>query len=219
MLEYYTRHFGTVEVNNSFYRLPLETGLDSWRVSTPPNFCFAVKGSRYITHMKKLNDAAQAVERFFGRVGRLGRKLGPVVFQLPPRWEADAARLENFLEILPRHRCYAFELRDPTWHTPEIYAVLRRHNAAFCIFEIAGWFSGIEITADFTYIRLHGPDGAYQGSYPDSTLAEWAARIEDWRSKLRAVYVYFDNDQSGYAPQNALTLKRICAGEHRVHVV
>ncbi len=164
MLEFYTRHFDTVELNNTFYRLPTPAAVAGWREGTPPRFCFAAKGSRFLTHMKKLKDAGTGIERFFERADLLGKKLGPVVFQLPPRWTADAGRLEEFLGALPRGHRYAFELRDPTWHNPEIYAILRRHRVAFCIFEIAGFFSGIQVTTDFTYVRLHGPGGAYQGS-------------------------------------------------------
>jgi uncharacterized protein YecE (DUF72 family) len=211
MLDYYSRHFDTVELNNSFYRLPLESALENWRESTPRGFCFAMKGSRFLTHMKKLKDPAAGIEKFFDRADRLGKKLGPIVFQLPPNWHADAERLETFLRALPPRHHYAFELRDPTWHTEEIYRLLRRHKAAFCIFEIAGFRSGFEITAPFTYVRLHGPEAAYQGSYSRATLEEWAARIQGWRSSLRAVYVYFDNDQAAYAVHNAMELKRLVA--------
>lgn len=209
MLEFYTRQFRTVELNNTFYRLPQPGGLNNWRDSTPPGFCFAMKGSRFLTHMKKLKDPAMGIARFFERADLLQRKLGPIVFQLPPNWESDAERLDGFLRELPRGHRYAFELRNPTWHSPEIYAILRRHRAAFCIFEIAGFRSGFDITADFTYVRLHGPEGAYQGSYPAAVLRQWAERIRQWRTELRAVYVYFDNDQAGYAPRNALELLRL----------
>ncbi len=209
MLDFYTRRFDTVELNNTFYRLPVESGLDNWRDSTPEDFCFAVKGSRFITHMKKLKDPEQSIARFFERVDRLGSKLGPVVFQTPPWWEADAGRLDTFLDALPPRHQYAFELRNPTWHTPGIYKILRRHNTAFCIFEIAGFHAPFEVTADFSYVRLHGPGGAYQGSYPPETLERWAGRIRDWSRELRGVYVYFDNDQAAYAVENALSLKRL----------
>jgi len=212
MLDYYSRHFDTVELNNTFYRLPTENGLTTWRESTPKGFCFSAKGSRFITHMKKLKDPESAVEKYFDRVCQLGSKLGPVVFQLPPWWEADADRLQAFLDVLPKRRRYAFELRNPTWHTPEILRMLHRRNVAFCIFEIAGFHSGFDITANFTYVRLHGPGGAYQGSYPTTTLQEWAARIRDWQKDLRAIYVYFDNDQAGFAVRNALELKKLLNG-------
>jgi uncharacterized protein YecE (DUF72 family) len=209
MLEFYTRHFDTVELNNTFYRLPVESGLETWRESTPKGFCFAAKGSRFLTHMKKLKDPEPGVAKFFERVDRLGNKLGPVVFQLPPWWEANAERLEAFLAALPPRHRYAFELRNATWRTPEICRILRRHNTAFCIFEIAGQFSGLEITANFTYVRLHGPGGAYQGSYSRPALRKWAQRIGEWRKDLRAVYIYFDNDQAAYAVENARDLKRM----------
>jgi len=215
MLEFYTRHFDTVELNSTFYRLPVETGLERWRESTPKGFCFAAKGSRFITHMKKLSDPEQSIDRYFERVDRLGKKLGPIVFQLPPWWEADLGRLEAFLEALPGGHRYAFELRNPTWHTPEVLRILRRHNTAFCIFEIAGFHSSCDITADFTYVRLHGPGGAYQGSYPGETLRKWAERIHAWAKDLRAIHVYFDNDQAAYAVENALELKRMI-GEKRL---
>jgi uncharacterized protein YecE (DUF72 family) len=209
MLDFYARHFDTVELNNSFYRLPLETGLENWREGTPAGFCFAMKGSRYLTHLKKLKDAETGIERFFERADRLRPKLGPVVFQLPPFLEADVERLETFLSALPKRHRYAFEFRNPTWHTETVFRALRKHNAAFCIFEIAGFASERHVTADFTYVRLHGPGGAYQGSYSEQALEGWAQRIATWRKELRGIYIYFDNDQAGYAAQNALALKRL----------
>jgi uncharacterized protein YecE (DUF72 family) len=209
MLDFYTQHFDTDELNNTFYRLPLESGLRSWRAETPKGFCFAVKGSRFLTHMKKLQDPGPGIATFFERVDQLGNKLGPVLFQLPPFWEVNCNRLEEFLRALPRGHRYALELRNATWHTPEVYGILQRHNAAFCIFEIAGQFSGIQITANFTYLRLHGPGGAYQGRYSRETLEQWAAHIRRWRRELRGVYVYFDNDQAAYAVENALALKQL----------
>jgi uncharacterized protein YecE (DUF72 family) len=209
MLEFYTRHLDTVELNTTFYRLPPETAAAEWRKQTPPGFLFSAKGSRFLTHMKKLKDTGPGIENFFSRVAPLGRKLGPIVFQLPPHWQVNAERLDAFLDALPPRRRYAFELRDPTWHTPEIYAILRRHRAAFCIFEIAGWQSGFELTTDFTYIRLHGPGDRYQGDYSAAVLRSWADRLRDWESGLKAAYIYFDNDQAGYAVKNALELKAL----------
>lgn len=209
MLDFYARRFDTVELNSTFYRLPVMTGLENWRDSTPRNFLFAVKGSRFLTHMKKLKDTGPNVDKFFERVNCLGRKLGPILFQLPPFWEVNAERLDSFLSALPRRRRYAFELRNPTWHTEPVYRILRRHNAACCIFEIAGFQSSRAITADFTYVRLHGPGAAYQGAYSAATLRRWAVQILEWRKTLRAVYVYFDNDQAAYAVKNAVTLQRL----------
>ncbi len=209
MLEFYARHFDTVEINNSFYRLPSTETLESWRKGTPAGFCFAVKGSRFITHNKKLKDPQNALDNFLPRLKALGNKLGPILFQLPPSWKLNAERIEEFLSALPRRHQYAFEFRERSWHVPQVYEILRRHNAAFCAYHLFGFESPIEVTADFAYVRLHGPDGPYQGSYTRAQLRDWAERIRGWRRSLKDVYVYFDNDQAGYAALNALELKKL----------
>lgn len=209
MLEYYFERFDTVEVNNSFYRLPPASAVTAWREATPAGFCFAVKGSRFLTHMKKLKDPEQGLERYFSRADLLGEKLGPVLFQLPPQWEVNVERFESFLRALPRHHRYAFEFRNATWNVPAIYELLRRFNAAYCAFDLAGFQSPVEITASLAYVRLHGPGGKYQGSYSDEALGVWSDRIAAWRRELQAVYVYFDNDQGAYAVGNALRLREM----------
>lgn len=209
MLGHYQAHFDTVELNNSFYRLPTLTAAAAWRDGTPPGFKLAVKASRYITHMKKLADPQSALARFFPVVDTLRDRAGPVLFQLPPRWRVDTGRLEAFLGALPRHHRYAFELRDPSWLSEDVYAVLRRHEAAFCIYELDGFATPREVTADFTYVRLHGPDGKYAGSYTEGALRAWAEQIRTWIREVAAVYVYFDNDQAGHAVANARDLKRM----------
>ena len=207
MLKWYSTQFDTVELNNTFYKLPELDAVRLWRTSTPPQFLFALKGSRYLTHMKKLTDTGRGIERFFERATLLEEKLGPVVFQLPPHWTVDLNRLEEFLEALPRPQRYAFEFRSETWNTRDVFDLLRRFDAAYCIYELSGFHSPMEITAHFTYIRLHGPDAAYQGSYDDRTLSDWADRIRKW--KLSEAYIYFDNDQAGYAPKDALRLQEM----------
>jgi len=210
MLAFYTQHFDTVELNNSFYRLPSREAFENWYGSTPKGFCFAVKASRYITHMKKLKDPQSGLSNFLPRAEALGSKLGPIVFQLPPHWNCDIDRLAEFLEHLPKEHRYSFELRDRSWHTEKVYDLLRRYNAAFCIYELAGFRSALEITADFTYIRLHGPkEKAYQGSYSRTSLMKWAMRIRKWRDELKSVFLYFDNDEAGYAARNADQIKRL----------
>ena len=209
MFRFYIQQFDTVEINNSFYRLPTPTALQNWRDVAPAKFCFAVKGSRYLTHMKKLKDPKPGLQKFLRRVERLGRKLGPILFQLPPGWQCNFDRLASFLTALPRKHCYAFEFRDSSWHNQAIYELLRCHNAAFCVYELAGFQSPVEITADFAYVRLHGPLGAYQGKYSKQQLAGWAQKISQWRRRLKNIYLYFDNDQRGYAACNALELKRM----------
>jgi uncharacterized protein YecE (DUF72 family) len=226
MLEFYLRHFDTVEINNSFYKLPSEENFESWRDSTPPRFLFALKGSRFITHNKKLNEPEQALDNFLPRTARLGPKLGAVLWQLPPAWQINVERLDAFLSTLSRPARttaspaltagrirHAIEFRNPTWFNDKTYAVLRRHNAAFCIFDLAGFTTPFELTADWTYIRLHGPGGKYQGSYSTAQLRRWAARIHSWQDRLTHVFVYFDNDQAGYAALNALELKRLLTGK------
>jgi len=209
MLDFYLRHFDTVELNNSFYRLPPIGCFDTWRKATPPGFCFAVKASRFLTHNKKLKDPENALENLLPRAEELKGKLGPILFQLPPRWGVNVERLEGLLHVLPKRHRYAFEFREISWLTDAVYRVLREHNAAFCIYELAGYHTPFDITADFAYVRLHGPGGKYQGSYSDEALQAWAERITEWRRKLKGVYVYFDNDQAGYAALNALTLKEL----------
>ena len=212
MLAFYMERFDTVELNNTFYRLPPKTAVAEWRASTPDDFLFAAKGSRFITHMKKLKDPEQGLHRFFDHILGLGEKLGPVVFQLPPFWELDLERLVTFLAAVPTGHRYAFEFRNPSWHCDEVYSLLKRFNAAFCPFDIAGYQSPILVTADFAYVRLHGPGpGPYQGSYSKKALADWAKRIGGWSKKLKAVYIYFDNDMAGFAVHDALALKALIA--------
>ena len=213
MLEFYAQQFDTVELNNSFYRLPDASAFDYWREATPSNFIFAVKGSRFITHNKKLKDPENAVDNLLPRAAHLGPKLGPVLFQLPPHWRVNTERLTNLLEILPRDLRYAFEFRELSWMNLEVESILRKFNAAFCIYELAGYHSPLQVTADFAYVRLHGPDpGKYQGSYSDEKLSVWARQIEKWAAKLKAIYLYFDNDQAGYAATNARSLRTMTSG-------
>lgn len=209
MFAFYCEHFDTVELNNTFYSLPKPAGLQNWRESSPANFCFAAKGSRFITHMKKLKDPEPALAKYFDAIEKLHEKLGPILFQLPPGWNFDAERFETFLNALPKHHRYAFEFRNQTWDNPQAYKLLEHHQAAYCIFDLAGYQSPLQITADFSYIRLHGPGGKYQGSYSDEALNGWKKRIERWSRDLKAIYVYFDNDDSGYAAFNALRLKEM----------
>jgi uncharacterized protein YecE (DUF72 family) len=215
MLAWYQQQFDTVELNNTFYRLPPPEAVKEWRESTPPDFRFAVKGSRYLTHMKKLKDPEPGLEKFFSPVELLESKLGPILFQLPPGWDVNPGRLEHFLEVLPRQNRYAFEFRNQTWNHPDVYSLLRRWNAAYCAFDLAGYQSPVEITADFTYVRLHGPGGKYQGSYDDEALRRWARWVQSLSAELKAIYVYFDNDDSGYAPADALRLREMVNRKER----
>jgi uncharacterized protein YecE (DUF72 family) len=208
MLPFYLNYFDTLELNNTFYRLPTVSALEAWRDAVPDNFIFAVKASRFLTHNKKLKDPENALENLLPRVDVLGKKLGPILFQLPPKWRLNLERLQELLAVLPRKYRYAFEFRELSWMHDQVLDTLRQYSAAFCIYEIAGYHSDLHITTDFAYVRLHGPGGKYQGSYSDAALEEWAGWIAGRSAQLRAIYFYFDNDQAGYAPQNALTLRR-----------
>jgi len=207
---YYQQHFTTVEINNSFYHLPSIKTFNHWRDAAPEGFVFSVKGSRFITHMKKLNVTKAELAKFFRRVARLKEKLGTILFQLPPGWKVNTERLAIFIARLPAGYRYVFEFRNETWYTDEVYQILKQHNCAFCIYELAGHITPIQVTADFVYIRLHGPTGQkYQGSYTPAVLRQWAKACRGWMKDGKDVYVYFDNDQAGYAAFNAGELQEI----------
>jgi uncharacterized protein YecE (DUF72 family) len=210
--DYYKKKFQTVELNNSFYHLPAEKTFSNWKSSAPVRFIFAVKANRFITHMKKLNLDSQGLRLFFSRIDHLGNKLGPILFQLPPKWKLNEDRLEKFLSALPKGYRYTFEFRDSSWYVGKVYEMLEKHNCAFCIYELAKHLSPMAITADFVYVRLHGPgNNKYEGSYSSTQLKQWAAQCNKWRKEGRDVYIYFDNDQLGYAAFNALSLKKLVA--------
>ncbi len=208
-LGYYARRLASVEVNRGFYRLPTRAQFAAWRDQTPEDFLFAVKASRYITHMKKLKDPGQTLPPLLEAVAGLGGKLGPLLFQLPPRWRLDVGRLRAFLAALPDRLRVAFEFRDPSWHTGAVLDLLAEHGAAYCVHDLAGFRSPRAVTADFVYVRLHGPGEAYCGRYGAEALAGWA----DWlgRQTVEAACVYFDNDQAGYAVRDALALRAMLA--------
>jgi uncharacterized protein YecE (DUF72 family) len=213
--KWYQQHFDTVELNNSFYHLPDAKTFSTWRRTTKPKFSFAVKASRFITHMKKLKVDKPSIRLFFSRADKLEKKLGPVLFQLPPRWKINVERFAAFLPALPKKHRYVFEFREPGWYNESIYGLLRKYNCAFCIYELAGHYSPEILTADFVYIRLHGPGNKYQGNYSDATLKLWATKISKWRKKGLDVFVYFDNDQNGYAAYNAIKLKELIESSNK----
>jgi uncharacterized protein YecE (DUF72 family) len=205
----YAQQFSTVEINNSFYKLPTPHTFTNWRKAAPKGFTFAVKASRYLTHMVKLKADKQSLRKFFTRATKLEEKLGPILFQLPPKWKVNVERLAHFLSALPAGHRYTFEFRNHTWYTEEVLAVLRQHNAAFCIYHLEHHLSPIWVTADFVYVRLHGPGNKYQGSYRLPALKKWAKLCRQWLNDHKDVYIYFDNDQEGYAAYNAQRLMEI----------
>lgn len=209
-LSFYAAQFRSVEINHSFYQLPSAEVLTRWRETVPDGFCFSFKANRYITHLKKLSDPEQPLQTLYDRASVLGDALGPILFQLPPNWRFDPDRLSAFLAALsPAHR-HAFELRDESWLTPEALRLLRQHGAAFCIYDYAGRRTASEVTADFIYVRLHGPrDEPYRGAYDRQALAGWAGAVSTWRRQGLDVFCYFDNDEAGVAPENARTLQEM----------
>lgn len=211
LLGFYAGQFDTAEINLSFYRLPSETALATWRDTTPDDFLFAWKAHRVVTHYRRLRNVDADIPNIFGRMAVLGPKEGPVLFQLHPRLGIDRERLAAFLDLLPRGRRYTFEFRHPSWYEPGIMALLADHNASLCLSDHAAAPAPWEVTADFVYVRGHGPSGRYHGSYPDETLAAWASRIRDWRAAGRTVFCYFDNDIKAAAPEDAERMKRMLA--------
>jgi len=207
MFSWYAREFHTVEINNSFYRLPEQKIFQHWKDLAPPGFVFAVKASRFITHIKRLKDAQDAVDLLFSRARPLGSTLGPVLFQLPPRWKANFERLAEFLSVLPKRHRFAIEFRDESWFTPQVYELLRDSNVALCLHDWREMPWPLELTADFSYIRFHGSGSRYGGNYPESHLRAWAERIEGWKARLQQVFVYFNNDIGGHAIRNARSLR------------
>ena len=205
-LEYYAQTFSSVEINSSFYRLPERSTVQHWSASTPGDFVFTVKASRYITHMKKLKDPEQGVPLLLERISVLGDKLGPVLFQLPPHWKCNHARLQSFLESLDRDYRYTVEFRDASWLNDQTLALLEQYQVAFCIYELAGFRTADHVTTDFVYVRLHGPGEAYSGSYTDRVLHRHAEQFNRWAEEGRQVYCYFDNDEAAYAARNARRL-------------
>jgi len=211
-LRFYSEHFKTVELNASFYHLPKAETFDNWYTQTPDDFLFSVKASRFITHIKRLKDCRNPWNRFINNAKNLKEKLGPVLFQLPPRWKVDRERLRDFVKILDKNFKYVFEFRDSSWFCDEVYKILRRRNIAFCIADSPNLPSAEEITADFIYIRFHGSESLYSSKYTNKELKNWAKKIEKFLKEGLDVYVYFNNDAYGYAVENAREISQILKG-------
>jgi uncharacterized protein YecE (DUF72 family) len=212
-LPHYARHLSSVELNASFYRLPSEAMLKGFVARTPDTFLFAIKGSRLITHLKRLRDCEEALATFLARIDLLGARGGPVLFQLPPNFPAEPARLGAFLALLPAGRRFAFEFRDPSWHDEAVYERLRSQGAAFVPFDLAGLCGPRVVTSDFVYVRLHGHQRRYRGAYDPALLQDWAAWLRAQLAEGRDVHVYFDNtDEADHAVRDATRLDALLAG-------
>jgi len=206
--EHYARTFDTVEINNTFYRLPEQATFAAWARRAPPAFEFAVKASRFLTHMKKLKDPEEPIDRLFTRMRALGTHLGPVLYQLPPGWKADVERFSYFAEALPRATKHVVEFREPSWYAPEIRAVMERHGIALCLHDMAGSATERERLGPFVYVRFHGPS-KYSGRYQDDQLAGWAQWCAARAKEGFPVYAYFNNDAGGDAPRDAVRFRSL----------
>jgi uncharacterized protein YecE (DUF72 family) len=209
-LEHYSRVFDTVEVNSTFYRLASQKAVAHWIEQTPPGFVFALKASRYLTHIKRLADLDPGIARYYERIEPLTKapqKLGPIVWQLPPNFQRDEDRLEAALAALPEGR-HCFEFRHRSWFTDDVYALLRAYGAALVIGDRKGLdFQTYEMTADWTLVRFHHGHRGRRGNYSESELEEWAQRFEDWRQHVE-IYAYFNNDWEVFAPRNARWMRK-----------
>ena len=210
-LAYYVRAFDTVELNNSFYRLPEADVFAGWARRVPDEFVFAVKASRYLTHLKRLLEPQEPLDRLWSRATRLAGHLGPMLYQLPPHWHRDVPRLQAFVEALPPHRLHAIEFRDRSWYHPDVYAVLAGANVALCLHDMPGSATRPEPIGPFAYVRFHGATGKYRGGYPDQTLRVWSERLRAWAADGRRCFAYFNNDGGGHAPQDARRLREMVA--------
>jgi uncharacterized protein YecE (DUF72 family) len=202
---FYAREFDTVEINNTFYRLPEFHTFDAWRVQAPQGFLYALKFSRFATHLKRLKDPAEPIVRFSKRALHLGRGLGPILVQLPPQFHCNLARLEGFLAATPAGLRWAFEFRAADWLNEDVYALLGEHRAALCIHDLLPDHPR-RLCADWAYLRFHGDH--YRGSYSRQFLAAEARRIREYLTQGLDVYAYFNNDEGGHAVLNARDLRR-----------
>jgi len=203
--DYYAEQFDSVEINNTFYNLPADDTFDDWHDRAPDGFRYALKFSRYGTHMKKLKNPEDPIEKFLDRAERLKSYLGPVLVQLPPNWRPNLERLEGFLKAAPKRVRWAFEFREKEWFTDEVFDLLDEHDAALCVHDMLGSHPEF-ITAEWTYWRFHGDH--YTGSYSTQELTAIARKFQKILDTGKDVYAYFNNDEEGYAPKNALDLRR-----------
>ncbi|MEE9584284.1 MAG: DUF72 domain-containing protein [Candidatus Brocadiales bacterium] len=212
-LEFYAEHFDTVELNVTFYRLPSEDTFRSWYRRPTKTFKFALKGSRFITHVKRLKDCREPLKLYFKRARLLKEKLSVVLWQMPPRFRKDIPRLRDFVRALRVYRTtrHAFEFRDKTWFDAGVYEILHEADMALCMADWPRFKVEIPETAGFVYLRRHGPEGGrlYAGCYPKADLRRDAREIKKWLSAGKDVYVYFNNDAHGWAVKNALAVRKL----------
>ncbi|UIJ43928.1 DUF72 domain-containing protein [Sphingomonas cannabina] len=204
---FYAEHFDTVEINNSFYRLPAAETFAKWKDQAPRDFRYAVKANRYITQAKRLRDCAEPLARMMAPTRRLGDRLGPILYQLPPRFRLNLERLEDFLKLLPRDLTHAFEFRDKSWLTDETLALLERYGASFCAHDMPDLATPRWAAGPIAYVRFHGGGGKYWGRYSDEALLDWTDWMIMQTREGRSVWAYFNNDAHADAIHDAQTLK------------
>ena len=209
-LEYYCKFFNTVELNVTFYRLPSRNVFKSWYKRVPKEFYFMAKGSRYITHVKKLVDIKDPLSKLFLSLGELKEKLGGVLWQFSPGMKVDLEKMEKFCKEISKYKTrHTFEFRHPSWFNKDIYAILKKYNFCLCIAHSPFWPLEEIITSDFIYLRFHGGESLYGSNYSDKELKSWAEKAKVWLNKGLDFYAYFNNDAYGYAVKNALKLKEL----------
>jgi uncharacterized protein YecE (DUF72 family) len=208
-LSFYAQHFCTVELNNSFYRLPSGQAFARWADEVPAGFRFAVKASRYLTHMRKLKEPQEPLQRFLDRARLLGDRLGPILYQLPPNWKVNLARLRAFLACLPPGLTHVIEFRDPSWMCTEVFSLLEESSTSLCVSSLPGLTCPVRATSRVVYIRMHGAQTLYASCYSEAELRWWASRVVETLAGGSEVYVYFNNDAFGYAIQNAHRLAEL----------
>jgi uncharacterized protein YecE (DUF72 family) len=209
--DFYAGHFDTVEINNSFYRLPGAETFGKWREQAPPGFCYAVKANRFLTQAKKLKDCAEPLARMMAPFRALGDRLGPILYQLPPRFRINLERLEEFLALAPKDVTNVFEFRDPSWYGEETFALLDRHGASFCVHDMRGSATELRAVGHATYVRFHGGAGKYWGRYSEKALLSWTDWLVGQAREGRNVWCYFNNDIDAHAIHDAQTLKAMVA--------
>ncbi|HHF7366797.1 TPA: DUF72 domain-containing protein [Legionella bozemanae] len=209
-LSYYASIFNSVELNNSFYRIPTPKSIAKWKETTPDKFIFSCKASRYVTHVKMLKDVQDSVNYLLQVLEGLEEKLGPILFQLPPYWPYNLERLEQFIKGLPESFDYTFEFRNKSWLRQEVYDVLTKNNIALCFYDYKGFQCPEIITSDFIYLRLHGPHlQPYSGHYEEKSLLNYAHKFANWHKQVKKIFCYLDNDEKAVAPYDAQVLERL----------
>ncbi len=206
-LEFYSEHFNTLELNNSFYHLPSEAAFNNWYNSSPPDFVFAVKMSRFVTHIKRLKDCDEAIMNFMSRARLLKEKLGPILYQLPPGLHRKDVLLDSFLKKLPTELKHVIEFRHQSWLDDNVYEILHRYKVGFCVFDMPKLVSPLIATGEFAYVRFHGREGLYASRYTEKEMNDWSEKIKGLAERLETVYIYFNNDMQGHAIENARMMR------------